>query len=118
MQSKQGKALRGVSLLLLGVFALVTSVDLAPEAEEILLARGHGDTSVWIANVYYSCIQGNSLAMVRNGTPDSSQDYSLVKAKGLSVYVPKEMSFENDIPWIVAFTRKTGLRDAGVRNAK
>jgi hypothetical protein len=102
--------------LLTAIFAVVVSVDIAPDAVEMLSARGKGDKAVWIADVYYSCVNGNSLAMVRNGKPEGAEEYSVVEAGGLSVYVPRSMSFEGDIPRIVTFPRKTGLRDVGVRN--
>jgi len=111
----QRRVLRLVSLLI-GALAVVVSVDIAPDAAEILLARDKGDKAVWIADVYYSCVGGNPFAMVRNGVPSDAENYDTVKAERLCVYVPRSMTFEGDTPKIVTFPRKTGLRDVGVRN--
>jgi hypothetical protein len=96
---------------------LVVSVDVTPEATEMLLARGKGEKDVWIANVFYSCRQGNSFAMVRNGMPEEGvEGYDVVDTDQLRVYVPQKMKFENDTPKIVVFPRRTGNRDVGVPN--
>ena len=112
----QSRALRLVPFLI-AALALVVSADIAPDAAEMLLSRGKGDADVRIENVFYSCVGGNSFAMVRNGKPEQG-DYDMVEAGGLCVYVPKSMSFEDDIPKIVTFPRRTGRRDVGVRNTK
>jgi len=113
----QGGTMRLASFII-GVFAVVVSVDIAPDAVEMLRGRGKGDTNIRIENVYYSCVGGNSFAMVRNGAPDNAEDYDVVEAGDLNVYVPKSMSFENDVPRIVTFPRRTGYRDVGTRNTK
>ncbi|MDR3230677.1 MAG: hypothetical protein LBT65_04495 [Synergistaceae bacterium] len=107
--------LRAVSFAA-ALFAAVVSVDISPDARGMLLARGKGEKDAWIANVFYSCVQGNAFAMVRNGVPEATENYDLVDAGDLSVYVPKDMAFENDTPRIVVFPRKTGNRDVGVAN--
>jgi hypothetical protein len=97
--------------------ALVVSVDVTPEAVEMLLTRGKGEKDVWIANVFYSCRQGYAFAMVRNGVPEEgAENYDVVETEQLRVHVSKEMKFENDLPKIVVFPRKTGKRDVGVPN--
>ena len=114
----QNGVLRLASFLIVAL-AVVVSVDVAPDAAEMLLARGQGDKDVRIENVFYSCVGGNSFAMVRNGKPtEAVGDYDVVEAGSLSVYVPRSMSFEDDIPQIVTFPRKAGFRDVGVRNTK
>ena len=113
----QSKALRLVSFMI-GVLAVVVSVDIAPNAAEMLLARGKGDKNVRIENVYYSCVNGNSFAMVRNGAPDDVENFDVVETGDLTVYVPKSMSFENDTPKVVTFPRKSGVRGVGVPNTK
>ena len=110
-----GSALRLVSFLI-GALAVVVSADVAPDAAEMLLARGKGEKEIRIENVYYSCVKGNSFAMVRNGAPGNAVGYDVVEAMGLSVYVPRSMPFEGDIPKIVTFPRRTGLYDVGVPN--
>jgi hypothetical protein len=111
------RGFRRVSCLCTAVVALVVGVEATPEAVEMLLARGNGEKDVWIANVFYSCSQGNSFAMVRNGVPEEgAEGYDVVDADQLRVYVSKEMKFENDTPKIVVFPRKTGKRDVGVPN--
>jgi hypothetical protein len=111
------KAVRLVSLLAVIALAVVASVEVAPDAAEMLLARGQGEKDVRIENVFYSCVGGNSFAMVRNGKPeDAAGDYDIVEAGGLNVYVPRSMSFEGDTPKIVTFPRRTGRRDVGVSN--
>jgi hypothetical protein len=102
---------------LIGALAVVVSVDIAPDAAEMLLVRSKGEKDVRIENVFYSCVQGNSFAMVRNGEPaESAGIYDRVEAGGLNVYVPRSMSFEGDVPKIVTFPRRTGYRDVGVPN--
>ncbi|MDR2180980.1 MAG: hypothetical protein LBP21_11800 [Synergistaceae bacterium] len=99
------------------LLALVVSADVTPEATEMLLTRGKGEKDVWIANVFYSCRQGNAFAMVRNGVPEEeAEGYDIVDTGQLRVYVPHNMKFENDTPKIVVFPRKTGKRDVGVPN--
>jgi hypothetical protein len=108
---------RSVSCLGVAVLALVVGVDVTPEATEMLLARGKGEKDVWIANVFYSCAQGNAFAMVRNGVPEEGvEGYDVVDTEQLRVYVPQTMKFENDTPKIVVFPRRTGNRDVGVSN--
>ncbi|MDR1376845.1 MAG: hypothetical protein LBJ22_04990 [Synergistaceae bacterium] len=109
------RGLKRVSCL--WALALVVAVEATPEAVEMLLARGNGEKEVWIANVFYSCSQGNAFAMVRNGMPEEgTEGYDVVDIDQLRVYVSKEMKFENDTPKIVVFPRKTGKRDVGVPN--
>ena len=103
---------------LMCALAAVVSVEIAPDAAEMLLARGNGENEVRIENIYYSCVNGNDFAVVRNGSPAAGAgDYDVVEAMGLRVYVPKTMSFDGDVPRIVTFPRKTGFRDVGVANA-
>ena len=111
----QGKTFRLVSFLI-AIFAVVVSVDIAPDAADMLFARGKEDKDVRIENVFYSCVNGNNFAMVRNGAPGEVADYDLVEAGELRVYVPKFMSFKGDIPKIVTFPRRTGFRDVGTPN--
>jgi hypothetical protein len=110
------KFLKRVSLGVVAVFAVVVSADISPEATEMLLNRGNGGKDVWIANVFYSCRQGNAFAMVRNGTPEGPENYDVVETGELRVFVPKDMSFADDLPKIVVFPRRTGNRDVGVAN--
>ncbi|MDR1621362.1 MAG: hypothetical protein LBS00_03185 [Synergistaceae bacterium] len=108
---------RNAAFLGVVILALVVSVDVAPEAQEMLLTRGGGEKDVWIANVFYSCRQGNAFAMVRNGIPEGGpENYDVVDTGALRVHVPKDMKFENDTPKIVVFPRRTGNRDVGVSN--
>ena len=112
---------RGASRLaafLAGALALVVSVDIAPNAAEFLLAMGDGEKNVRIENLFYRCVSGNYFAMVRNGKPEEEAGYDVVEAGELRVHVPRSMSFEDDIPRIVIFPRRTGRRDAGVSNAQ
>jgi len=102
---------------LVSVLALVVSVNIAPDAAEMLLARGEGDNAVRIENVF-ACVGGRSVAMVRNGSPEDTANYDVVETMGLVVYVPRSMSFEDDIPRIVTFPRRTGGRGAGVPNTR
>ena len=111
----QGGVLR-LSAFLAGMLAVVVSADIAPDAAKMLLDRGKGEKDVRIENVYYSCVNGNSFAMVRNGKPEETTAYDVVEAGELNVYVPKSMSFEGDVPRIVTFPRKAGRRDVGVPN--
>ena len=118
MYSLKNGALR-LTFYIVAALAVVVSVNVAPDAAEMLIARGQGNREVRIENVFYSCVGGNSFAMVRNGRPEESTgDYDVVEAGGLSVYVPRWMSFEGDKPEIVTFPRKAGFRDVGVRNTK
>jgi hypothetical protein len=105
-----------LAAFLAGALALVVSVDVAPDAAEMLLARGNGDTNIRIVNVHYMCVGDNAFAMVRNGLPHDAENHDVVESMGLTVYVPKSMSFENDVPRIVTFPRRAGFRDAGVPN--
>jgi hypothetical protein len=98
------------------VFAAVISADVSPEATKMLLERGNGEKDVWIANVFYSCRQGNAFAMVRNGAPTDAGNYDVVETVELRVHVPKDMSFADDLPKIVVFPRRTGNLDVGVPN--
>jgi len=113
----QSKTLRLVSFVI-GALAVVAGVDIAPDAAGFLLARGNGGKDIRIEDVYYSCVNGNSFAMVRNGAPGDVENFDAVEAGEMTVYVPKSMSFENDTPRIVAFPRKSGVRDVGVPNTK
>ena len=97
------------------LLALVVSVDVTPEAADMLLQRGNGLKDVWIANVFYQCRAGNSFAMVRNGLPQGGA-YDAVDTEQVRVHVPKDMSFTDDIPKIVVFPRKNGRYDVGVPN--
>jgi hypothetical protein len=110
------KILRSVSWAV-AVFAAVVSVDISPQAAEMLLSRGNGEKDVWIANVFYSCVQGNAFAILKNGTPEDSGKYDVVETSGLLIHVPQSMSFADDLPKIVVFPRSTGKRDVGVSNA-
>jgi hypothetical protein len=101
---------------LVAVFAAVVSADVSPEAAKMLLERGNGGKDVWIANVFYSCRQGNAFAMVRNGAPEEPENYDVVETDGLRVHVPKDMSFADGLPKIVVFPRRTGNFDVGVPN--
>jgi len=113
----QGRAQnRALISFLTGVFALAVSVKIAPDAVEMLNARSSGDKAIRIENVYYSCVGGNSFAMVRNGSPSDKENFEVVEAEELTVYVPKSMSFEEDTPNIVTFPRRNNRRDVGVRN--
>ncbi|MDR2137162.1 MAG: hypothetical protein LBO68_02625 [Synergistaceae bacterium] len=100
----------------IAVFAAVVSVDVSPEAAKMLLDRGNGEKDVWIANVFYSCREGNAFAMVRNGAPADAENYEAVETGELRVHVPKDMSFADDLPKIVVFPRRTGNLDVGVSN--
>ena len=111
----QNRVLKLAGFLVIAL-AIVVSVDIAPYAAEILLTRGNGDTNVRIVNVYYSCGGGGSFALVRIGSPEDAEAHDVVEAMGLTVYVPKSMSFENGVPKIVTFPRSTGARDVGVSN--
>jgi hypothetical protein len=102
--------------LAVAVFAAVVSVDISPEATTMLLERGNGGNDVWIANVFYTCQQGNIFAMVRNGTPADVETYDVVDTGQVRVHVSKEMAFTDDLPKIVVFPRKTGNRDVGSPN--
>ncbi|MDR1874530.1 MAG: hypothetical protein LBQ90_05905 [Synergistaceae bacterium] len=108
--------LRKIFSFVVVIFAAVVSVDISPEAKEMLLSRGGGKKDVWIANVFYSCRQGNAFAMVRSGLPEEGGEYDVVDVGELLVHVPKNMTFENDVPKIVVFPRRTGNRDTGVSN--
>ena len=103
-------------VFLVMALAAVVSVDVAPDAAEMLLARGRGEKDVWISDIYYSCVENNPFAMVWNGRPEDAADYDLVEAGELNVYVPRSKSFEDGIPRIVTFPRRTGYRDVGVPN--
>jgi hypothetical protein len=113
MQSKRLE----LAVFLAVILALVVSVDIAPDAAGMLLARVGEDKAVRIENVF-ACVGGRSVAMVRNGPPDDVVNYDVVEAMGLTVYVPRSMSFENDIPRIVTYPRRTGGRGAGVSNTR
>jgi len=89
---------------------------MAPDAADMLLARGEGDNVVRITNVFSCARGGGSFAVVRNGAPSDAEGYDVVEAEGLTVYVPRVMSFEDDIPRITTFPRRTGARDVGVPN--
>ncbi|MDR1379121.1 MAG: hypothetical protein LBJ36_08730 [Synergistaceae bacterium] len=101
---------------IIAVYATIVSVDISPEATKMLLDRGNEAKDVWIANVFYSCGQGNAFAMVRNGIPEGPENYDVVETGELRVHVPKDMSFLDDLPKIVVFPRRTGNRDVGVSN--
>ena len=107
-----------LAAFLAGALALVVSVDIAPDAAEMLLSMGNGEKDVRIDNVFYSCVSGNSFAMVRNGKPEGETGYDVVETGELRVYVPRSMSFEDDTPRIVIFPRRTGQRSVGVPNTK
>jgi hypothetical protein len=117
MQTKflKGFTLKG-SAWVAAIFAVVVSVDVSSEAVKMLLERGSGEKDVWIANVFYSCRQGNAFAMVRNGMPAEPENYDVVETEELRVHVPKDMSFADDLPKIVVFPRRTGNFDVGVPN--
>ena len=102
--------------LAVAVFAAVLSVDISPEATEMLLARGNGGKDVWIANVFYTCREGYIFAMVRNGTPADVENYDLVDTGEVRVHVSKEMAFTDDLPKIVVFPRRTGNLYVGSPN--
>ena len=110
----QGKTLK-LAVFLVAALALVVSVDIAPDAVDLLLARGQGENEVRIENRFFSC-RGRSFALVRDGPPDDAENHDVVEAMGLIIYVPRSMSFENDIPRIATFPRTTGFRDVGVSN--
>ena len=102
---------------LICALAVAVSVEIAPDAAEMLLERGNGENEVHIQNVYYSCVNGNSFAIVRSGAPaDDAGDHDVAEAMGFRVYVPRSMSFKDGVPRIVTFPRRTGQRDVGVPN--
>ena len=104
------------SCVWMALLALVVSVDVTPEAADMLLERGNGIKDVWIANVFYACRSGNSFAMVRNGLPGGDAGYDIVDTGRVRVHVPKDMSFAGNVPKIVVFPRRTGRYDVGVPN--
>ena len=99
------------------VFAAVVSVDISPEATEMLLTRGKGEKDVCIADVYYSCVRGNVFAMAMNGVPGDVETYDVVDTGQVRVHVSKEMAFTDDLPKIVVFPRSTGNLDVGSPNS-
>jgi len=105
-----------LAAFLTGALALVVSVNMTQDAADMLLARGEGDSSVRITNAFACARGGGSFAVVRNGAPEDAADYDTVEAMGLTVYVPRVMSFEDETPRIVTFPRRTGSRDVGVPN--
>ena len=113
----RGKALRLVPSLVCA-FAFVVSADIAPDAAKMLLAGGRGDKNVRIENEFSSCVKGNTFAVVRHGKPESTEEYDVVETLEFTVYVPKSMSFEDDVPKIVTFPRSSGYRSVGVSNTK
>jgi len=99
-----------------GLLALVVAVNMAQDAVDMLLARSEGYSVVRIANAFACARGGGSFAMVRNGAPTDAADYDTVEVMGFTVYVPRTMSFEDDMPNIITFQRRTGSRDVGVSN--
>lgn len=45
-----------------------------------------------------------------------SENYESIKAGEYTIYIPPNMSFDNNIPRIVVFPRRTGEKDIGVSN--
>jgi hypothetical protein len=101
------------STIIISLLASVISVDIQPEAWEVLTAKGN---EAWISNIYYTCVNNTGFALVKSGLPDGPENYTTVDAGALKVYVPNVGVFSGDIPVIVQFPRKNGQKDVGVPN--
>jgi hypothetical protein len=55
---------------------------------------------------------------VKGGLPEKIDDYSINEVDELKVYIPKSMSFADDVVKIVDFTKRNGMADVGVSNVK
>jgi hypothetical protein len=98
---------------MVSLLAAVVSVDMSPEALEMLKVKGD---EAWISNVYYNCVNGTPFALVKSGLPDGAENYTMIETGELKVYVPNVGVFSGDIPVITQFPRKNGLKDVGVPN--
>ena len=55
---------------------------------------------------------------MKGGLPERIGDYSVTEVNGLAIYVPKNMSFTDDVAKIVDFKKRNGMVDVGVSNVK
>jgi len=55
---------------------------------------------------------------VKGGLPARVDDYSFTEVNELKIYVPKSMSFTDDVAKIVDFKKRNGITDVGVSNVK
>ena len=89
----------------------VVSVDIAPEAYDLLLASSPSGEA-WISEVIYTCVTGDRYVIVKGGLPESDRDnYHVVEVEKLKIHVPVKY---NETVSIVYFKMRNGLSSAGI----
>ena len=53
---------------------------------------------------------------MKGGLPGKIDDYSIVNVNEFEIYIPKTMSFNEEVVKIVDFKRKNGMVGVGVSN--
>ena len=99
------------SILCVWVLLFSVVVNFTPKAYE-LLSVGNKTGEIWISRVVYHCPTGSDYAIVKSGAPDKIENYNVVEAKELKVYVPKNDNYS--VINIVDFVMKNGLTDVGI----
>ena len=56
------------------------------------------------------------LPLVKGGLPEDPEGYDVVVRDGLKIYVPKDKSYEGDVPRLIRFRMKDGTPRVGVTN--
>lgn len=99
---RSGAMVRKTTGLVCALLAVVTSVDISSSAKELIAARGL--TDLWVSDAYRYCPKGNRLAIIREGIPDEGGPWDEVRVGDMTVRIPRNKRYQNDVPRIVSTT--------------